>query len=74
LYGGSHETFIHALDTLNAAAVCIDLPWKTQPKRLFDFRIRRVGDDRLIVGGPRGRTLAVVDQGTLHVVSAVRDP
>ena len=54
--------------------MCIDLPWKTQPKRLFDFRIRRVGDDRLIVGGPRGRTLAVVDQGTLHVVSAVRDP
>ena len=74
LYGGGHETFIHALDTLNAAAVCIDLPWKTQPKRLFDFRIRRAGDGRLIVRGPRGRTLAVVDQGKLHVVSAVRDP
>jgi hypothetical protein len=74
LYGGPHETFIHALDTLHAAAVCIDLPWKTQPKRLFDFRIRRAGDGRLIVRGPRGRTLAVVDQGKLHVVSAVRDP
>ena len=24
LYGGPHETFIHALDTLNAGAVCID--------------------------------------------------
>jgi hypothetical protein len=74
LYGGPHETFIHALDTLNAGAVCIDLPWKTQPKRLFDLRIRRVGDGRLIVRGPRGRTLAVVDQDSLHVVSAVRDP
>jgi hypothetical protein len=74
LYGGPHETFIHALDTLNAGAVCIDLPWKTQPKRLFDFRIRRVGDGRLVVRGPRGRTLAVVDQDSLHVVSAVRDP
>jgi hypothetical protein len=74
LYGGQHQTFIHALDTLNAAAVCIDLPWKTQPKRLFDFRIRRAGDGRLIVRGPRGRTLAVVDQKDLHVVSAVRDP
>jgi hypothetical protein len=35
LYGGPDETFIHALDTLNAGAVCIDLPWKTQPKRRF---------------------------------------
>jgi hypothetical protein len=74
LYGGPHETFIHALDTLNAGAVCIDLPWKTQPKRLFDFRIRRAGDGRVIVRGPRGRTLAVLDQDSLHVVSAVRDP
>ena len=74
LYGGPHETFIHALDTLNAAAVCIDLPWKTQPQRLFDFRIRRADDGRLIVRGPRGRTLAVVDQDKLRVVSAVRDP
>jgi hypothetical protein len=74
LYGGPHEMFIHALDTLNAGAVCIDLPWKTQPKRLYEFRIRRAGDGRLIVRGPRGRTLAVVNQENLHVVSAVRDP
>jgi hypothetical protein len=74
LYGGPDKTFIHALDTLNAAAVCIDLPWKTQPQRLFDFRIRRAGDGRLVVRGPRGRTLAVVNQKNLHVVSAVRDP
>jgi len=74
LYGGPQKTFIHALDTLNAGAVCIDLPWKTQPKRLYEFRIRRAGDGRLIVRGPRGRTLAVVNQDNLHVVSAVRDP
>jgi len=74
LYGGPDKTFIHALDTMHARAVCIDLPWKTQPKRLFEFRIRRAGDGRLVVRGPRGRTLAVVDQGSLHLVSAVRDP
>jgi hypothetical protein len=74
LYGGSGKTFIHALDTMHAGAVCIDLPWKTQPKRLFEFRIRRAGDGRLVVRGPRGRTLAVVNQDNLHVVSAVRDP
>jgi len=59
---------------VNAGAVCIDLPWKTQPKRLFEFRIRHAGEGRLIVRGPRGRTLAVVNQDNLHVVSAVRDP
>jgi hypothetical protein len=74
LYGGSDKTFIHALDTMHAGAVCIDLPWKSQPKRLFEFRIRRSGDGRLVVRGPRGRALAVVDQNNLHVVSAVRDP
>jgi hypothetical protein len=74
LYGGPDKTFIHALDTMHAGAVCIDLPWKTQPKRLFEFRIRRAGDGRLVVRGPRGRTLAVVNQDNLHVVSAVRDP
>jgi hypothetical protein len=74
LYGGSDKTFIHALDTMHAGAVCIDLPWKTQPKRLFEFRIRRAVDGRLVVRGPRGRILAVVDQSSLHVVSAVRDP
>jgi hypothetical protein len=74
LYGGSGKTFIHALDTVHAGAVCIDLPWKTQPKRLFDFRIRRTGDGHLVVRGPRGRALAVVSEDNLHVVSAVRDP
>jgi hypothetical protein len=74
LYGGPDKTFIHALDTMHAGAVCIDLPWRSQPKRLFEFRIRRAGDGRLVVRGPRGRTLAVVDQNNLHVVSAVRDP
>ncbi|HEX7144137.1 MAG TPA: hypothetical protein VF225_02410 [Gaiellaceae bacterium] len=74
LYGGPDKTFIHALDTMHAGAVCIDLPWKSQPKRLFEFRIRRAGDGRLVVRGPRGRTLAVVDRNNLHVVNAVRDP
>jgi hypothetical protein len=74
LYGGPDKTFIHALDTMNAGAVCIDLPWKTQPKRLFDFRIRRADAGRLVVRGPRGRTLAVVRRADFRVVSAVRDP
>lgn len=74
LYGGPEKTFIHALDTMHAGAVCVDLPWKAQPRRLYEFRIRRAGDGRLVVRGPRGRTLAVVSRDNLQVVSAVRDP
>jgi hypothetical protein len=74
LYGGSHETFIHALDTRNAVAVCIDLPWKKQPTRLYEFRLRVRDDGRLGVLGPRGRTVAVVDRRSLRVLTSVSDP
>jgi hypothetical protein len=73
LYGG-HETFIHALDTRNVTAICIDLPWKMQPKRLFEFRLRLDGEGRLVVRGPRGRMLAAVDRANHRIVSSVTDP
>src|SRR3989442_7450745 len=65
LYGGSDKTFIHALDTMHAGAMCVDLPWKTQPKRIFEVRIRRAGDGDLIRAGPRGRTMAGVNDDHL---------
>jgi hypothetical protein len=74
LYGGGDHAFIHALDTTHAQAVCIDLPWKEQPQRLFDFRLRSDGDGHLVVKGPRGRTVAVVDRASLRVLSSVRKP
>jgi hypothetical protein len=74
LYGGGDHAFIHALDTTHVQAVCIDLPWKEQPRRLFEFRLRSDGDGHLVVRGPRGRTLAVVDRGSLRVLSSVRNP
>jgi hypothetical protein len=74
LYGGGDHAFIHALDTAHVQAVCIDLPWKEQPRRLFEFRLRSDGDGHLVVRGPRGRTLAVVDRGSLRVLSSVRNP
>ena len=74
LYGGSHESFIHALDTRNVQAICIDLPWKEQPKRLFDFRLRMGEDRRLVVRGPNGRALAVVDRNGHRLVKSVRNP
>jgi hypothetical protein len=73
LYGGGDHAFIHALDTAHVRAVCIDLPWK-QPRRLFEFRLRSDGEGHLVVRGPRGRTLAVVDRTALRVLSSVRNP
>jgi hypothetical protein len=74
LYGGSARPFIHALDTRHVEAVCIDMPWKTSPKHLFDYRLRSDGDGHLVVRGPRGRALAVIDRSTFRVISFVRDP
>ena len=74
LYGGVHETFIHALDTRNVTAICIDLPWKNVPKRLFEFRLRLDGEGRLVVRGPHGRVLAAIDRAGHRIVSSVRNP
>jgi len=75
LYGASQaRPFIHALDTRHVSAVCIDLPWKTSPDRIFNYRLRTDGDGHLIVRGPRGRALIVVDRHSFRVLSAVRSP
>jgi hypothetical protein len=74
LYGGTEKSFIHALDARDVGAVCIDLPWKKQPGRLFSFRLRLRDDGKLVVRGTHGRTLAVVDPDTYRVLSSVSDP
>ena len=74
LYGGDAKPFIHALDTHSVEAVCIDLPWKVSPERFFDYRLRIDGDGRLVVRGPNGKALAVIDRTTFKVVSYVANP
>ena len=76
LYGGpGPRPFIHALDTRRANAVCIDLPWKNpQPDKIFQFRLRQDGDGHLVVRGPHGRALAVVDIREKRLLSFVRNP
>ena len=74
LYGGpGPRPFIHALDTRQAVAQCIFLPWKGSPNDIFEYRLRRDGD-RLLVRGPSRRTLAVVDMSDKSVVSSVARP
>jgi len=74
LYGGGDRPFIHALDTRNVAAVCIFMPWKRSPQHIFDYRLRTDGDGHLVVRGPRGRPLVVIDGETFRILSFVRNP
>ena len=75
LYGATPaHPFIHALDTRHVAAVCINLPWKYQPQNIWDYRLRTDGDGHLVVRGPRGRQLAVIDRQTFRILSSVQDP
>jgi hypothetical protein len=74
LYGGNARPFIHALDTQNVAAVCINLPWKSSPDRIFDYRLRIDGNGHLVVRGPNGRALAVIDRQSFKIISAVENP
>jgi hypothetical protein len=74
LYGANARPFIHALDTRNVAAVCINLPWKTSPDRFFDYRLKVDGGGNLVVRGPNGRALAVIDRQSFKIVSFVANP
>jgi len=74
LYGGNARPFIHALDTRGIEAVCINLPWKSSPEQIFDYRLRVDGDGHLVVRGTHGRALAVVDRQSFKILSAVLNP
>ncbi|HMI21476.1 MAG TPA: hypothetical protein VK496_01030 [Gaiellaceae bacterium] len=74
LYGGNARPFIHALNTRRIEAVCIDMPWKSSPHRLFDFRLGTDRDGHLVVRGPRGRALVVIDRQSFRILSSVANP
>ena len=75
LYGGFGGTpFIHALDTRHAEAVCIDLPWGSEPTNIWNDRLHWDAAGHLVVRGPRGRVLVTVDRKNLRVLSFVRNP
>jgi hypothetical protein len=74
LYGANSRPFIHALNTRGVAADCIFLPWKTSPEDIFQYRLRNDGKGHVVVRGPRGRALVVIDSKTRRIISAVRNP
>lgn len=74
LYGGTERPFIHALNTKGVEAVCIFMPWKGSPERIFDFRLRSDPDGHLVVTGPNGRALVVIDRQSFKILSSVANP
>lgn len=66
LYGGGEETFIHALDTAKATAVCVDLD-QFKPNELFNIRLDvdpASGEITVLRGG---RPAATVDPAGFEV-------
>jgi hypothetical protein len=49
LYATGGRPFIHALDTRHVAAECINLPWRNEPARIFDYRLGFDGHGHLVV-------------------------
>jgi hypothetical protein len=74
LYGANDRPFIHALNTGGIEAVCIFLPWQGTPQGMFDFRLRIDDDGHLVVRGPKGRALVVIDTDSFRILSAVKNP
>jgi hypothetical protein len=65
----SGKPFIHALNTLERAAVCIDLPWTGSTNAVWNARLELArGSNRLIVRSRSGRAVAIVDLKTLSVL------
>ena len=75
LYGGGEHPFVHALDTQNANAVCIDLPKGWNKLDVSGMRLRLTGDGRLVVRyGSGGMAFAVLDTKKFRVLSVLRLP
>jgi hypothetical protein len=60
VYGANKHPFVHALDTVDARAVCIDLPLRKMPSDHYTLRIRIDRGGRLVVHTAKGRNVAVI--------------
>jgi hypothetical protein len=52
VYGGNRHPFVHALDTVSARAVCLDLPRRKVPEDQYTMRIRLDRAGRIVVHTP----------------------
>jgi hypothetical protein len=61
LYQAPNHSFVHALDTVNRKAACIDLPAGTPPEYVGDARLVVAPNGDVIVNSRSGGVLAVID-------------
>jgi hypothetical protein len=61
LYQAEGHSFVHALDTVNRKAACIDLPADTPPEYVGDSRLVVAPSGDLTVDSRSGGVLAVID-------------
>ena len=66
LYGGGHETFIHALDTGGLTAQCIDLE-DVNPRDIYQLGLNMDPASGELTVLERGKPVAVVDPQTFEV-------
>lgn len=63
--------FIHALDTVNATAHCIGVPWRGNQNGLWKLRLSlRDRGEQLALGWPRGATFVSVNTRTFRLSRA----
>jgi hypothetical protein len=74
LYAGSPHPFVHALDTREGNAVCIDLPHAWRQLDTAGLRLRLDSERLFIRHHTGGRPLAVIDVEKFRVLTAVRNP
>jgi hypothetical protein len=70
-YGRHAEPFVHALDTVNGRALCIDLPMFAHGKTDVLWSTKLVPDEdgsSIALVDRKGATLATIDTGTWEVV------
>jgi hypothetical protein len=74
LYGGGEHPFVHALDTRNAHAVCIDLPKSWNKLDLGAMRLHLKGNGRIFIRHfSGGIALAILDTKEFRVVHVLRN-
>ena len=74
LYQAEGHSFVHALDTVNRKAACIDLPADTPPEYVGDSRLIVAPNGDVTVNSRSGGVLAVIDTRKHQLRESVEPP
>lgn len=74
LYQAQDHSFVHALDTVNRKAACVDLPADTPPEYVGDSRLIVAPNGDVTVNSRSGGVLAVIDTRKHQLRESVETP